>query len=80
MPKRTETFEIEYTYFEPGTLVTPTVYGTTLEYGQVYTVVECFPPRRCGWRIREGMCTLDDVVGGSFKLDVYTRFLREADA
>jgi hypothetical protein len=57
MPKRTKSFEVEYTYFKPGTLVTPIHRNTTLEFSRDYCVVECYEPTTymglCTCRVRE---------------------------
>ena len=39
--KRTKTFTVEYTYFEPGTKVMLTKPISGLEMGKVYTVTTC---------------------------------------
>jgi hypothetical protein len=43
--RRVKVFEVEYNYFEPGTLVTPTSMRSVLEDGQVYTITKCCHPR-----------------------------------
>lgn len=45
--RRTKTFEKTYKYFEPGTLITPTSNRCPLEYGKIYTVIECSEPMDC---------------------------------
>lgn len=42
--KRTKTFEIEYNWFEAGTLVTPTSRRCPLEVERVYKVRRCHEP------------------------------------
>jgi hypothetical protein len=42
--RRTKTFEIEYNYFEPGTIVTPTSKRCPLDAGETYVVSECSGP------------------------------------
>jgi len=46
MPKRTKTFtiDVEYNYFEPGALVTPTSNRSVLDRGRVYCVLSCREP------------------------------------
>jgi hypothetical protein len=44
-PRCTKVFEVEYNYFEPGTLVTPTSVRSVLDMGQVYTITKCHHPR-----------------------------------
>jgi hypothetical protein len=43
--RRVKVFEVEYNYFEPGTLVTPTSVRSVLEEGQTYTITKCCHPR-----------------------------------
>lgn len=42
--KRTKDFTIEYNYFEPGTLVTPTSNRCPLEYGKTFKITMCREP------------------------------------
>lgn len=41
---KTFTFEVNYNYFEPGTLVTPISNRSALEQGQIYYVISCLEP------------------------------------
>jgi len=44
MVRRTKTIEIDYNWFEPGTLVTPGTTRCPLNVEHVYRVMECYEP------------------------------------
>lgn len=69
--KRTKTLEIEYNFFEPGTLVTPGSIGGALEVEHVYRVNECHEPHGEG---DMGICFVDGHFHG-----VSTATLREVE-
>lgn len=46
--RRTKTFTVEYNYFEPGTIVTPTSNRGPLAHGETYVVTKCVEPQYAG--------------------------------
>ncbi|GMU26239.1 MAG: hypothetical protein AMXMBFR16_11440 [Candidatus Uhrbacteria bacterium] len=67
--KRAKTFVVEFNFFTPGTLVTPTSPRCPLESGKVYTVTKCVEP----------LCYGDEAVVfvEGHEYGVSTEYLRE---
>lgn len=77
MVRRTKTFDIEYNYFEPGTIVTPIDGRGELEHRRHYRVIQCMEPE-----LSDYVCTcyVEDVIEGVFMSNsVMTEYLREVD-
>lgn len=77
MVRRIITFDVEYNYFEWGTIVTPIDCRGELDYRRHYRVIRCMEPE-----LSDYVCTcyVEDVETGVFMEDpVMTEYLREVD-
>jgi hypothetical protein len=75
--QRVKTFKVDYTYFEPGTIVTPKDRLSNLDFGRHYKIVHCLEPDSSD---ELATCYVTDVETGWDRRDnILTGFLKEVE-